>query len=216
MTISVKNLSSSKIEVAVNRWGGGGSTSYFSVDPGDDESWSRSDERGFIMAIKRGTQETPYYVSPNSSVAVYAGHVADQYGNTLQPATESRRGRFERKITQTVPFIVNHASFDDYGPDGYNAFGYNTDGADRNGYKPRIIKVDYPVYSAHDNSYDESWDFRKTFWERYGISGDRFQKMLFTGERGCDVILILAHETENTAKIGPNDQYIILDNLPRT
>jgi thioredoxin 1 len=116
---------------------------------------------------------------------------------------------------QTVPLVCLNVYFAEYGADGYNAFGYNRAGIDRNGYQPRMIAVNYPVYSSHDDSFDESLNFRLDFWERYQIPGEKFQKILFTGSRGCDVILILASDTPNVDRLSARD-YTVIDYHGRT
>lgn len=58
--IKVKNNSNATIQVAINKWGSGNGT-YFTLNPGNSESWSRNDERGYIMAIKNENNYRKYY-----------------------------------------------------------------------------------------------------------------------------------------------------------
>lgn len=85
MGIVVANESSGAIEVAINQWGGDGDTSFFSVSTGGKpESWDRTDQRGFVMALKKQGSERPYYVQSNSSIVVTAESVKEN-GQTIYP-----------------------------------------------------------------------------------------------------------------------------------
>ncbi|MCL1127547.1 hypothetical protein [Shewanella surugensis] len=70
MTISVGNSGVASLEVSINKWGDSGDTSYFTVTGGDPETWDRTDERGFVMAVKKNSNVNKYYVIANSFIIV--------------------------------------------------------------------------------------------------------------------------------------------------
>lgn len=84
MTIKVTNNSDHQIKVAINHWASDGNTGYFTLDNGKSESWDRSDERGFVMVVKRGAAQRPYYVQYNSEIAVLPEKITDN-GSDLKP-----------------------------------------------------------------------------------------------------------------------------------
>ncbi|AZC36573.1 MULTISPECIES: hypothetical protein [Pseudomonas] len=84
MGITVKNNSSNTIEVAVNHWGSDGDTSFFSIANGKQESWDRSDSRGFVLSLKKNGAQHPYYVQASSRIEVDNNAVKDQ-GQPIQP-----------------------------------------------------------------------------------------------------------------------------------
>lgn len=102
-------------------------------------------------------------------------------------------------VANSAPVICDERYFDDFGADGFNAYGYNEHGTDRKGYRPRIIEVKYPCWSAHDQSYDEAWLFKKDLWDRYRISGDKMEKVIFA--KMPNVFLIYASDTANIDEI---------------
>jgi len=51
--IKVTNNSSDSIKVAINQWGEGGNTDFFSIESNESDSWDRSSNLGFVMAIQR-------------------------------------------------------------------------------------------------------------------------------------------------------------------
>ena len=77
MGINVTNKSSNKIEVAINQWGNDGDTKFFSIDREKKESWNRADSRGFVLSLKRGGTQKPYYVQADSSIVVGNTDVKD-------------------------------------------------------------------------------------------------------------------------------------------
>ncbi len=68
--MKVTNNTSAKISVAVSRWGADGNTDYYSIECGKDDTWARSDERGFIMSIRAKTSTHSYFVKYNSDIYV--------------------------------------------------------------------------------------------------------------------------------------------------
>lgn len=63
--ITVTNRRRSNFKVAINHWGIGGNTTYYTIKPSNSETWDRSDERGFVMFVEG---DGAYYVSHNSSI----------------------------------------------------------------------------------------------------------------------------------------------------
>ncbi|UCZ84911.1 hypothetical protein LGQ10_00915 [Pseudomonas sp. L5B5] len=84
MGINVKNNSSNKIEVAINQWGNDGQTGYFSLGVAQADNWSRSDSRGFVLSLRKGGTEKPYYVQSDSSIVVENTDVKDN-GRVISP-----------------------------------------------------------------------------------------------------------------------------------
>ncbi|KAA6167471.1 hypothetical protein F3K50_24770 [Pseudomonas marginalis] len=84
MSISVKNNSSNKIEVAINQWGDNGNTGYFALSVDGSDTWDRSDSRGFVLSLRKGGTEKPYYVQSDSSITVGNTDVKDN-GRVLTP-----------------------------------------------------------------------------------------------------------------------------------
>lgn len=77
MSINVKNNSSNKIEVAINQWGDNGKTGYFPLDAGKSDDWDRGDSRGFVLSLRQGGTEKPYYVLADSNIVVANTEVRD-------------------------------------------------------------------------------------------------------------------------------------------
>lgn len=84
MGISVKNNTSNKIEAAINQWGNDGKTGYFAIAVDQSEKWNRSDSRGFVLALRKGGTEKPYYVQSDSSIVVENSEVKDN-GRIISP-----------------------------------------------------------------------------------------------------------------------------------
>jgi hypothetical protein len=84
MSISVKNNSSNKIEVAINQWGNDGQTGYFALSVDESDTWNRGDSRGFVLSLRKGGTEKPYYVQSDSSIVVGNTEVKDN-GRVLTP-----------------------------------------------------------------------------------------------------------------------------------
>lgn len=85
--MDVQNNTLREISVSINHWGKDGSTDWFSISPGGSESWDRSDDRGFVMAVRQDGQEKPYYIFASSSVIVYDNYVMDD-SRVISPATD--------------------------------------------------------------------------------------------------------------------------------
>ena len=84
MGISVKNNSSNKIEGAINHCGNDGPTGYFALSVVGSDTWNRSDSRGFVLSLRKGGTEKPYYVQSDSSIVVGNTEVKDN-GRILTP-----------------------------------------------------------------------------------------------------------------------------------
>jgi hypothetical protein len=84
MSISVGNEGVASLQVSINRWGTSGSTDYFSVTSGAPSSWNRTDDRGFVMAIKRDGTEGKYYVRAGTSIVISRDKVTAD-GRTIEP-----------------------------------------------------------------------------------------------------------------------------------
>ncbi|WP_030131237.1 hypothetical protein [Pseudomonas sp. QTF5] len=84
MGITVTNNSSHTIEVAINQWGDDGDTSFFSIANGKNESWDRSDDRGFVLSLQKNGAQYPYYVQASSNIKVDNNGVTDQ-GEAIYP-----------------------------------------------------------------------------------------------------------------------------------
>ena len=68
--LSVHNDTERKIDVAINHWGNDGETRFFPVLPNGDETWDRSDPRGFVMVIKRLGAVLQYFVAAGDKFVV--------------------------------------------------------------------------------------------------------------------------------------------------
>lgn len=84
MSIKITNGASRTVEVAVSVWSGGGSDEYYSLEPGNGDTWGRNDPRGYLMAIKGKPQSGIYYVGCNSQIVIEDTLVKD-LGGTLNP-----------------------------------------------------------------------------------------------------------------------------------
>ena len=74
MGIRVINETLKTIKVAINSWGESGNTSTFSISPNGDESWSRSDKRGFVMHVQNlDDKNGAWYVGHNSVIKFQKG-----------------------------------------------------------------------------------------------------------------------------------------------
>jgi len=73
MGITVFNCTAQDIEVAVNRWGPGGSVAWHTIAPNATDDWDRSDSRGYIIWIRRPhlNWSSPYYTPAWSEISVY-------------------------------------------------------------------------------------------------------------------------------------------------
>ena len=93
--IRVKNSSEATIRVAINRWGTGGDTTFFSIAPGEQRPpWGRRDRKGFVMALDREGSVRPYYVVVGSVVEVTEDTVTDR-GVTMEPIDRSNASVLE-------------------------------------------------------------------------------------------------------------------------
>lgn len=70
MSINVTNGSQKQIQVAFNQWGSKGNTDYVTLASGDSDSWDRTDQRGYVMAVNLSGTQTPYYVQAGSNIVI--------------------------------------------------------------------------------------------------------------------------------------------------
>ncbi|MGE8352786.1 MAG: hypothetical protein ACN6P5_19850 [Pseudomonas protegens] len=87
MGITVTNGASGTVNVSISTWkkeDKDGSDDYFQINQGSNESWKRSDSRGYLMAVKINAKINEYYISANSKIVVEDNLVKDQ-GQTLTP-----------------------------------------------------------------------------------------------------------------------------------
>lgn len=85
MSISVKNSARTEVEVAINKWGDDGKTGFFSIEPEKSETWSRSDDRGFVMSLQISGTQRPYFVQHNSSIVVHSISHVEDHGIQINP-----------------------------------------------------------------------------------------------------------------------------------
>ena len=78
-------------------------------------------------------------------------------------------------------YTVGTQSFEQYGTDGFNPYGYNAKGYDRHGTRFKIIKTLFPSYSAHDDSYDESVNYTVDLRDDWDLPMECFRTLLFVG-----------------------------------
>ncbi|CAE6875820.1 hypothetical protein R75465_08600 [Paraburkholderia aspalathi] len=72
---TVTNYCQGEIGVAINEWGSG-DTDYFGIKHGGNESWDRSDGRGFVMRVKTYGMyggDRPFFIYANDSIDVSDG-----------------------------------------------------------------------------------------------------------------------------------------------
>lgn len=82
--MKVTNTSNNTIQVAINQWGNSGDTRYFGINQNSTETWDRTDERGFVMSLKRSGSQLPYYVQSSSNITVSDDTIKDGE-KTLKP-----------------------------------------------------------------------------------------------------------------------------------
>jgi hypothetical protein len=82
--IKVTNNSSDIIKVAINQWGEEGSTDFFSIESNESDSWDRSSNLGYVMAIQRRGSQATYYVLSDSEITVDDTSVKDN-GRVISP-----------------------------------------------------------------------------------------------------------------------------------
>lgn len=72
--ITVNNSTGKSIDVAINRWGTGGSTEFFTISSGSNGTWNREDGRGFVMVITKKNEDrrtgTYWFVRYNANIRV--------------------------------------------------------------------------------------------------------------------------------------------------
>ena len=62
-TIRVHNRTGSTIHVAISLWGEESASPDFFPIPGQGEdSWNRTDDRGYVMVVRQRANSSPYYV----------------------------------------------------------------------------------------------------------------------------------------------------------
>ncbi|OWY38925.1 hypothetical protein CEK28_10375 [Xenophilus sp. AP218F] len=75
MSIKVTNNSNETYQVAINQWGTGGDTSYFTLTPGKSDSWDRTDFRGFVLSLQARGKSTAYIVFPEDDISINESNV---------------------------------------------------------------------------------------------------------------------------------------------
>lgn len=84
MAITVRNNTEQRIEVSINHWGDSGNTDRVKIEASGEETWKRSDRRGFVMSVYQNGGSSPYYVFAESSVIVSDTQVSRD-GEVLSP-----------------------------------------------------------------------------------------------------------------------------------
>lgn len=89
--IIIVNRSPDTLSVAINIWSSnGGNPGTFAVLPGatgDSATWSRTDERGYVMFLKQGGSEAPFYVVPGSTITFVSMDSVVDNGQRIHPIT---------------------------------------------------------------------------------------------------------------------------------
>ncbi|MFK7799282.1 MAG: hypothetical protein AB8E82_17665 [Aureispira sp.] len=77
--MKVTNNSNGDIQVAISRWGDNDQkASFFTLKRGEDGNWSRSDSKGFLMAISSNypTTNGTYFIKSTSNIDVGTNQVS--------------------------------------------------------------------------------------------------------------------------------------------
>ncbi len=91
MTITVSNASTVEIRVAINQWGSDGSTDFYTIGISDNESWNRSDPKGFLMVVRQsGHANTTYFVKADDQITIREGtaELTTDPAKKLKPVVE--------------------------------------------------------------------------------------------------------------------------------
>ncbi|MDX7991711.1 hypothetical protein [Xenorhabdus littoralis] len=106
----IENRSSNTVSVSINAWesdenivldrltpgenesenqtgGNAISTDWYRLAPGEGDSWSRTDYRGFVMAVSIRGQQNSYFIFADSSIYIYDDYIEDD-GKKIKPATD--------------------------------------------------------------------------------------------------------------------------------
>ncbi|WP_052708237.1 hypothetical protein [Xenorhabdus poinarii] len=106
----IENRSSNTVSVSINAWesdenivldrlppgenasenqtrGNAISTDWYRLSPGQSDSWSRKDYRGFVMAVSIRGQQNSYFIFADSRIYIYDSYVEDD-GKKIRPATD--------------------------------------------------------------------------------------------------------------------------------
>jgi hypothetical protein len=82
--IKVTNNSSDVIKVAINKWDEDCSTDFFSIESNESDSWGRSNNLGYVMALQKRASQATYYVLSDSEITVDDTSVKDN-GRVISP-----------------------------------------------------------------------------------------------------------------------------------
>lgn len=79
------------IEVAINKWGTEGYTGFFTIHSNapTPETWDRSSDLGFVMAVRCQGEMAVYYVLHNSSIEIKGLHEVYDHGVRLTSITRA-------------------------------------------------------------------------------------------------------------------------------
>ncbi|KER04540.1 hypothetical protein LGZ99_06580 [Photorhabdus temperata] len=82
--MKVKNNSKNQIKVSVSAWNSDGNDKYWPLDPGKDDQWTRSDQRGYIAVLEKDLIIESYFVLYNSDIVVNEISITD-HGRLILP-----------------------------------------------------------------------------------------------------------------------------------
>ncbi len=88
--MNVTNNTSRTIEVAIDQWGTGGDTGFCTLEPGEKGHWERTDERGFLMVLKRPASTLTYFIQAYDEIIVDDNNVTDN-GRVIHPIADAAR-----------------------------------------------------------------------------------------------------------------------------
>jgi hypothetical protein len=75
-TMEVKNNSRHTIEVSVDQWSKEErEVAPIPIEPTDEYSWPRSDDRGYLMVVQKNGTQLPYFVKKDDKISVYDNRV---------------------------------------------------------------------------------------------------------------------------------------------
>ncbi len=82
--IKVGNNNVADLKVSINKWDDGGDTTYFTIISGKQETWNRTDDRGFVMSVKKNDNVKAYYVLSGRDIVVSNNNVT-RNGTVIEP-----------------------------------------------------------------------------------------------------------------------------------
>ena len=76
--MDIANKTLHDIQVSIGLWDSKeGDPNWFVVKPANKEKWGRSDQRGYLMAVKKSGSEALYYVRTDGDIAIHSDDVYD-------------------------------------------------------------------------------------------------------------------------------------------